>query len=76
MNTTNANDLKRSSGTCCPDSHDEVASLAFAAFERDGSEHGRDIRNWLDAEARVKAKHSTEKHAHHVDHHARSASSR
>jgi len=71
--TTNSSVLTQSNGTSCQAARDEVAKLAYAAFQQDGSQHGHDLRNWFDAEVCVKARPAMDKHA---DHHAGSASSR
>lgn len=34
--------------------HDEVARTAFAIYTAQGSHHGNDLRNWLDAETQVR----------------------
>lgn len=50
------------SGTCCAAHHDEVARAAFTLYERQGSQDGHDVRNWLDAEAHVQAQHASTVH--------------
>lgn len=35
--------------------HDEIANLAFTAWQRDGCPQGRDLDYWLEAETQLKA---------------------
>ena len=44
--------------------HDEIAKAAFLIYEHHGSEHGHDVRNWLDAETHVHSRRSVSKRAH------------
>lgn len=46
----------------CNTAHDEIARAAYCLYEKNGSQNGRDVCNWLEAEAHVKAKHSPMKH--------------
>lgn len=50
------------SGSCCKTNHEEVAQAAFCIYEKQGSQNGQDVRNWLDAEAHVKAMHASTAH--------------
>ena len=46
-------------GACCQGSRDEVTQAAYALYLKHGSQHGNDVRNWLEAEAEVHAKHDS-----------------
>lgn len=60
MTTTNSPQIQPqgNAGSCCTATHDEVARVAFSLYEKHGSQDGHDVRNWLDAEAHVKSKHT------------------
>jgi hypothetical protein len=66
MTTTNSqhNQQQGGAGSCCADAHDEVALAAFSIYQKHGSLDGHDVRNWLDAEAHVHAKHADSKRGH------------
>lgn len=66
MTTTSPpqNQQQSNTGSCCQTTHDEVARAAFSLYEKHGSQDGHDVRNWLDAEAHVKAKHAGAMHGH------------
>lgn len=53
---------KNHGGSCCTTNHDEIARAAFRIYEKHGSQNGQDVRNWLDAEAHVKAMHASTMH--------------
>lgn len=38
------------------DIRDEIEKLAYALYEKSGRIHGRDLENWIEAEATVKAR--------------------
>lgn len=46
--------------------HAEVANVAYAIFTLHGSRDGDDVRNWLEAERRVKAQHAATVHGRPV----------
>jgi len=50
--------LKQSESGCAT-VHDEVARAAFCLYEQQGSQGGNAVRNWMDAEAHVKAQHAS-----------------
>ncbi len=56
------------SGTCCTAMHEEIALAAYHHFEKRGRKDGHDVRDWLQAETSVKARHRSQKHAHHEPH--------
>lgn len=64
MTTTNSPQHQKQShdGSCCTANHDEIAKAAFCIYEKHGSQDGHDVRNWLDAETHVKAKHASSVH--------------
>ena len=45
--------------------HDEIAKAAYKLYEKEGSVHGDDLRDWFEAENIVMEKH--EKHAHEIE---------
>jgi len=51
-------------GVSSDTTHDEVAMAAFALYREDGYQDGGDVQNWLDAEARVKARHASVQPGH------------
>lgn len=56
--TPTPNNQQQGHGGCCSnEAHEEIAKAAFCLYEKQGSQNGNDVRNWLDAEARVKARH-------------------
>lgn len=62
MTTINSPKNQTHGGSCCKTNHDEVARVAFCLYEKQGSQNGQDVRNWLDAEAHVKAMHASTVH--------------
>jgi hypothetical protein len=40
--------------SCCETDHEEVALAAFRLYEKRGSQDGQCVKNWLEAETRVK----------------------
>jgi hypothetical protein len=40
--------------------HEEIAARAYLIFEQSGRVPGRDLENWLAAEAQLMGKHQTE----------------
>lgn len=60
MSTTNSPQTphQMTGGTCCKAHHDEVTTAAYRLYEEHGSKGGRDVNDWLDAEAQVKARHT------------------
>ncbi len=38
------------------DIREEIEKLAYSLYEKSGMAHGRDLENWLEAEATVKAR--------------------
>lgn len=46
-------------GSCSAAVREEIAISAFSIYLRRGSPQGDDVRNWLDAEAQVRAKHAS-----------------
>ena len=42
------------------DLHEEIARIAYELFERDGSQHGKDVEHWREAERLVRARHAAE----------------
>ena len=45
--------------------HDEIAKVAYELYEKEGSVHGNDLKNWYEAEKIVMEKH--ERHAHEIE---------
>jgi len=45
--------------------HDEIAKVAYELFEKEGSVHGNDLKDWYEAENIVMEKH--EKHVHEIE---------
>lgn len=46
-------------GSSCSTIHEVIARLAYSIYVRRGSHDGEEVRNWLDAEAQVGAKHAS-----------------
>jgi hypothetical protein len=62
---TDATALSQSSVDFCP-SQDEVARRAYSSYENEGSLPGRDVQQWLAAEAQLFAEHNgTRVHGFH-----------
>jgi hypothetical protein len=61
MTTTNTlqNQHQNTAESCCQSTHDDIARAAFGLYEKHGSQDGHDVRNWLDAEAHVRAKQAS-----------------
>ena len=74
--TTTRHHSPQHGSICCQQARDDISRHAYFAYLDGGSRDGNCVQNWLAAEAQVKARYLTEKHAHHDDHHAASASAR
>jgi hypothetical protein len=62
---TETTDLSQRSIDFCP-SPDEVARRAYSSYENEGSLPGRDVQQWLAAEAQLFAEHNgTRVHGFH-----------
>jgi hypothetical protein len=62
MNTTNSSHHQSDGAACSQTTHDEVARAAFSLYEKNGSQGGQDVRNWLDAEVHMKMKPASAAH--------------
>jgi len=66
MGTPIENSIEREDGTKMKKSiHDEIAIAAYKLYEKEGSVHGNDLRDWFEAENIVMEKHA--KHAREIE---------
>jgi hypothetical protein len=68
MGTPIRNSIEREDGTKMKKSiHDEIAKVAYTLYEKEGSVHGNDLKDWFEAENIVMEKH--ERHTREMEKH-------